>query len=160
MKISSYFFIFVLIICFSLLSFTAPQKEEMDLSQVRKAIEESNLKLREAIHKANASAIADMYTEDAMIMPPNSEIVKGKEAIEAMWNGAIQMGMQDIELTTMNVFGSGDYIYEIGKYTVTMQSEGQDSIQDKGKYVDVWKKTADGSCKLHVNIWNSSMPAQ
>jgi ketosteroid isomerase-like protein len=29
-----------------------------------------------------------------------------------------------------------------------------------GKYVVVWQKGGDGVWKLHVDIWNSSRPAQ
>ena len=30
---------------------------------------------------------------------------------------------------------------------------------DSGKYVVVWKKQDDGNWRLHVDIWNSDLPA-
>ena len=33
-------------------------------------------------------AIADMYTEDGKLLPPNSPMLAGKQAIRAFWHGA------------------------------------------------------------------------
>lgn len=160
MKFSSYSFIFVFVFCFVLLSCAPPVEEEMDVEQVRKTIEEANLKFGEAIRQGDATALADLYTEDATLLPPDSDMIKGRQGIETFWNGGLQIGIKDAILTTVDVSGSGDLAYEIGKFTLTIQPEGQEPIEQKGKYVVVWKQTADGSWKLHVDIWNSSMPAQ
>jgi len=159
MKFASYSFIFVFVFCFVLLS-CAPPQEEMDVEQVRKAIEEANLKFGEAIRQGDAAALAALYTEDATLLPPDSDMIQGSQGIETFWNGGLQMGIKDAVLTTVHVSGSGDLAYEIGKFTLTIQPEGQDPIESKGKYVVVWKQTDDGSWRLHVDIWNSSMPAQ
>jgi ketosteroid isomerase-like protein len=31
-------------------------------------------------------------------------------------------------------------------------------MEDRGKTLNVWKRQADGSWKLHRDIWNSNMP--
>jgi ketosteroid isomerase-like protein len=52
-------------------------------------------------------------------------------------------------------------VFEIGQYALTIQSAEQETpIEDKGKYVVVWKKGDDGIWMLHVDIWNTSLPAQ
>ena len=124
------------------------------------AIEEGCLKFGEAVRQGDAAALAALYTDDATLLPPDSEMIQGRQGIEEFWNALIQMGLKDAVLTTVEVFGSGDLAYEIGKATITIHLEGQDPIEQKAKYVVVWKQTADGSWKLHVDIWNSSMPAQ
>jgi ketosteroid isomerase-like protein len=68
------------------------------------------------------------------------------------------MGVKDVTLTTMDVGGGGNTAYETGNYSLTIQPESQAAMTDSGKYVVVWKKQADGTWKLHVDIWNSSMP--
>ena len=160
MKFKNCSLIFVFVFCFVLLCCVPPPKEEMDVEKVRMAIEETNLKFGEAVRQSDAVALAALYTDDATLLPPNSEMIKGREEIEAVWNGVIQMGAKDVVLTTVDVYGSGDLAYEVGKYVLTIQPEGQEPIEDKGKYVVVWKKTADGSWKMHVDIWNTSMLAQ
>jgi len=132
----------------------APAKSE-DIAQVRKAIEAGNLKFGEAVRKGDAAAIAALYSEDATVLPPDSAMVQGRQAIQAAWNGSLQMGVKDAVLTTVSVFGAGDYAYEIGKVLLTIQPAGQAAMQQTAKYVVVWKKSTGGTWQLHVDIWNS-----
>jgi uncharacterized protein (TIGR02246 family) len=132
----------------------------MDLAQVRLAIEAANVRFGEAARSGDAAALAMLYTEDARILPPNSEMIQGREGIEAFWGGGFQMGIKDIALTTVDVMGMGDMVCEIGKAAISIQPEGMDAIDDIAKYLVVWKKDVDGTWKLHVDIWNTSLPAQ
>ncbi len=135
-------------------------KTEQDLAQVRQSIEEANVKFGEAVRSGDATTLASLYTEDARLLPPNSEMIAGREGIEAFWGGGLQMGIKDAILTTVEVFGMGDMVCEIGKYDVTIQPEEQEAIEDNGKYLVIWQKTSDGTWKLHVDIWNTSLPAK
>jgi len=127
--------------------------------EVRKAIEKANLKFGEGVRQGDAVAVAALYTDDAILLPPNSEMIRGRQGIEKFWRAAIQMGVKDAVLTTMELSGSGDIIHEIGNYTLKIHPEGQQPIEDKGKYIVIWKHTASG-WKLHRDIWNSNMPPQ
>jgi len=136
----------------------APETSE-DIAQVRAAIEAGNIKFGEAVRKGDAAAIAALYSEDATVLPPDSAMIKGRQAIQASWNRSLQMGIKDAVLTTVEVSGAGDYAYEIGKVLLTIQPAGQAALQQTAKYVVVWKKAASGSWQLHVDIWNS-LPAK
>ena len=127
--------------------------------KVRKAIEKANLKFAEAARKGDAAAVAALYTKDAVLLPPNSEMIRGRPGIKEFWGAFMQMGAIDGVLTTVELSGSGDTVNEIGKYTLKIQPEGQEPVEERGKYVVVWKRTADG-WKMHWDIWNSSMPPQ
>ena len=127
--------------------------------EVRKAIEKANLKWCEGLRKGDAVAVAALYTDDAILLPPNSEMIRGRQGIEKFWRAAIQMGVKDAVLTTMELSGSGDIIHEIGNYTLKIHPEGQQPIEDKGKYIVIWKNTAYG-WKLHRDIWNTNLPPQ
>ncbi|MBP1768354.1 MAG: Ketosteroid isomerase [Candidatus Aminicenantes bacterium] len=148
--------------CLLALSFVplngAPGKSE-DVAQVRAAIEAANLKFGEAVRKGDAAAIAALYSEDATVLPPDSDMIQGRQRIEASWKGSLQMGIKDAVLTTVNVSGAGDYAYEVGKVLLTIQPPGQAAMQQTAKYVVVWKKAASGTWQLHVDIWNS-LPAK
>ena len=74
-------------------------KEAMDLAQVRQLIEEGHVKFNEAVRSGDATALASLYTEDAMLLTPTGETFKGREGIEAFWVGAFQMGMKEVVLT-------------------------------------------------------------
>jgi uncharacterized protein (TIGR02246 family) len=132
----------------------------MDMAQVRQAIEAANAKFGEAVRAGDAAMLASYYTEDATLMPPNSEMIEGRSGVEAYWAGGFQMGIKDVVLTTVDVMGMGDLICEIGTAKVSIQPEGMDALEDMAKYLVVWKKGDDGMWRLHIDIWNSSLPAE
>lgn len=165
MRFKIFLSIFIMFLCLALISCKGTQEQEepeevMDLAQVRQSIEEANIKFGEAFRQGDAVALASFYTDDARLLPPNSEMIQGKEGVETFWAGAFQMGVKDAILTTVDVIGMGDLVCEIGKYVLTIQPEGQEAIEDRGKYLVIWQKAADGEWKLHVDIWNTSLPTQ
>ena len=160
MKNSRFCPVLLLVLALGLITFACQKKEGTDIAQVRKAIENGNLKFGEAVRQGDGAAIAALYTDDATLLPPNSEMIKGKPGIEAFWKGGLGMGIKDAVLTTVEVLGMGDLACEIGKYALKIQPAGQAALEDNGKYTVIWKTQADGSWKLHVDIWNTNMPAQ
>ena len=140
---------------------TKKRKEVRDLSEeVRKAIAEGNAKLGRCVREGDAGAFAALYTMDACLLPPNSGMIRGRKSIEEFWGGAISgLGLRDAILTTVEVHGTGDIVTEVGEYLLKIQPEGKKGMEDKGKYLVVWKHTPEG-WKLHRDIWNTSLPAQ
>jgi len=126
--------------------------------QVRKAIKAANRKFGEGIRKGDPTAVGALYTEDAILMPPNNEMIRGRPGTEGFWGAAIKMGVRDAILTTVELRQSGSEIHEIGNYALKIQPEGQKPFEDKGKYVVIWKQEPEGKWKLHRDIWNSSLP--
>jgi uncharacterized protein (TIGR02246 family) len=60
------------------------------LAQDKTTIEKLNDAWTAAFNKGDARAVAAMYAEDAYVLPPGSDIVKGRAAIEAFWRQAAQ----------------------------------------------------------------------
>jgi ketosteroid isomerase-like protein len=86
-------------------------------------------------------------------------MIQGKQAIQAFWDGGLKSGIKDAVLTAVSVAGAGDYAYEIGRAKLTIQPPGQQAMEQTVKYVVVWKKSAAGSWRLHIDIWNG-LPAK
>ena len=108
-----------------------------------------------AFRRGDAAAVANLYTVGGQLLPPNSEVVSGHDAIRAFWQGAMDLGLTEAVLDTVEIDGSGDTAMEVGKYTLRFAG-GQ--VADFGKYVVIWKAEA-GAWKLHRDIWNTSQPA-
>ncbi len=134
--------------------------DEAGAGQAKRAIAAANLKFGEAVRQGNAAAVGVLYAEDAILLPPGSEMIKGRLGIQGFWQGGLNMGIKDAVLTTVDVSDFGRTAIEIGTYALKIQSEGQVSIEDHGKYVVVWKKGADGDWRLSVDIWNTSLSGQ
>jgi uncharacterized protein (TIGR02246 family) len=108
-----------------------------------------------AFSAGDVQAVAAMYTEDGMLLPPGSDFVTGREAIQAFWQGALDSGVGRAVLTSAEAVGAESLAVEIGRYE--MFTPG-DSLVDEGKYMVWWKLTPDG-WRLHRDTWNSSRPA-
>jgi uncharacterized protein (TIGR02246 family) len=128
------------------------------MGDIRDKIDEANKAFLKAFNKGDLTEAMKVYTDDAIILPPNAEIMKGRDAITAFWQGALDMGVKEAELETVEVSQMGeDTACEIGKYVLKIQPEGIEEFTDKGKYLMIWKNI-DGSWKWDMDAWNSSLP--
>ena len=125
-----------------------------DLSKAKTLIEAENAKFMDAIKKGDSSAVASNYSQDAWILPPNSEAVKGND-IPAFWGSFIRMGVKDLKMIIDDISGSEDQIAETGRYEIY---GAENKLLDQGKYIVVWKPV-NGSWKMYRDIFNTSMPA-
>ena len=121
---------------------------------LRAAVEAGVKQFMAAFNRADAAGLAAMYTANAQVFPPNSDIVTGREAIQKLWQGVMDSGIKGLTIATLEVQGSGDMGYEVGKYT--LMGEGG-KVLDTGKYIIIFKRE-NGQWKLHRDIWNTSKP--
>jgi len=130
-----------------------------------RAADEAAIRVAEAAWSSAAgakdvNAAVAYYADDASIFPPNGPIATGKEAITQMWTELIQAPGAAISWQTakVEVARSGDLAYSSGTYEYAMNDPAGNPVADRGKYVTVWKKQADGSWKVVADIFNSDLP--
>jgi uncharacterized protein (TIGR02246 family) len=128
---------------------------ETKSSVIAKSIAAVNQEFMAAFKSRDVQAIGRFYTQDAELMPPHVDVLKGPDAIKAAFNEFMQSGVQEMRLTTTEVQETGTLAFETGRYNI-LGASGQ-SI-DTGKYIVIWKQEA-GDWRVHRDIWNSSMPA-
>jgi uncharacterized protein (TIGR02246 family) len=133
-------------------------RRRFTMDAVHNAILAANKEFMAAFERGDAPAIADMYTDDGKLLPPNSPMLAGKQAIRAFWQGAKEAGGKATKLETLDVESHDDLAIEIGRYTLTLQSKSGGSVTDQGKYIVVWKND-HGVWKLQIDIWNTDAPA-
>ncbi len=117
-------------------------------------IEQTSRDFGTAFDNADAAALANIYMEGGMLLPPNHEAVTGNDNIQAFWQGAIDAGITAATLETTELDKSGDTIVEVGKFVL----KAGDNIADQGKYIVIWKQE-NGTWKYYRDIWNSSVAA-
>jgi ketosteroid isomerase-like protein len=132
----------------------ACQPKPLSRSEIRKILHERNEKLGEYFKAGDATQLATMYSDSAKLCPNGGDLYIGRDAIKEFWRKAMN-GAKLLEMTTetITVDGNVDIIYETGK--TTSKTLYQDSVYvAKVKFANVWKKQADGSYLLDVDIWN------
>ena len=152
----------VVSLCVAVLSVTgiasAKSKATANGGDAKAAIEAANAKFSAAFEKGDMTAVAGFYTEDAIVFPPDADMVKGRKAIGDFWKATHDSGVKSAKLTTVDVGTAGDVAYETGTVVLTIEPQGKPAATAKAKYVVVWKHQLDGSWQLHRDIWNA-LPA-
>lgn len=97
-------------------------------------------------------ALAAFYTEEAVVMPPNQELVIGRTAIRNLYS---VLTISDFSLETVEIDGRGDLVFSRGTYSWTVAVGEGEPVADHGKWLTIWRKQADGTWLLSQDIWNS-----
>ena len=118
------------------------------------AIDEAALAWESAFNAGDGKGVAELYTEDAALLPPDAERVDGKAAIAEFWQAAIDAGLADADLASVEVVEAGDLAYEVGTVTLTAPGPEGGRVPLTGKYIVVWQHADDGAWRLHRDIWN------
>jgi uncharacterized protein (TIGR02246 family) len=139
---------------------TKKKGEVRKIGDLSAEIASANKAFMEAFNRGDAAGVAALYTDEGRALPPNAETVVGRQAIQAMWQGAMDMGVKEAKLETVDLMPMGEKTAcDIGKYTLKIQPKEGVTVTDTGKYVVIWKHDGE-SWKLDIDIWNTSLPPQ
>ena len=108
----------------------------------------------------DAKAIAALYTEDAIEMPPNAPMIKGRAAIQQFYQKEFGSGtkMNSFTLTHTESHASGDRGYDVGTYQQSVTPKGATApVSDTGKYVVILKRSGS-DWKVAYAIYSSDQP--
>jgi ketosteroid isomerase-like protein len=62
--------------------------------------------------RGDAAALVASYTEHGKLLLPHSDIITEKQAIEAFWQSAMDMGIRQIKLESLHLEGEGHTAYD------------------------------------------------
>ena len=95
-----------------------------------------NRQFADAARKGDLDRLASLYTTDAIALPPDGPVVKGRAAIKQMWGTAAQqMGLKDVRLQTVDLEQAGDTGYEVGEATLALAA-----ARPSWKFVVAWRR--------------------
>lgn len=110
--------------------------------------------LNQGISSQNDSAIAAIYAEDAIMMPPGVPKVAGRQNIRAFWTTLWPL-KPTLSITPEHFVVSGDWAWGEGTWIWSATTPAGPQ-EDHGKYLDVWHRV-DGNWLLTRDIWNSDL---
>mgnify|MGYP000383182478 CR=1 FL=1 len=112
-------------------------------------------KLADAMNRGDAAAMANMYTDDAYLMPANAEPVRGRENIKAFWEKGVQLGT-DLKITVTDVKAAGtDTAIEVAKFSRKLKTDPPREVE--GKILIVWKKVGN-DWKIFADSFGPNKP--
>ena len=85
---------------------------------LRVAMEADNARWLSAYNTNTPAAFPAMYTEDAIVLPPGSQQVKGRHAIGQFWEDRLKPGnRKDNTFEIVSVHQDGPFAYHIARWT-------------------------------------------
>ena len=155
-------FTFIFLITLSILIISCKQEsldsEKASPSATVEELGQMNRDFAKALTVKDAVAAANLYDENGSLLPPNEPIVTGRANIQAYWQGAIDAGIIDASVRTIDAKSDGDLGYEIGTFTLRFQGTKNDTIEETGKYTEILKRNSEGKWISIYGMWSSNEP--
>lgn len=132
----------------------APDTTAEDLRAIRAA---GNLWF-DAFKSGDAGSVAAFYSQDAILMPANSQYVVGRHAIREQWAAELAANRAagvKLEMDETDAGVSGTIAWRTGTFLGT-GPDGQK--QGSGKFLQVWQKSRDGLWQITHGMYNFDEP--
>jgi ketosteroid isomerase-like protein len=115
---------------------------------------------------SNAAAAKDLertiafYSDDAIVFPPNATRAATKETVRDVWKDFLAAPGLVINWkpSKVKLGHNGAMAWVSGTYELSVSDAGGKPMNDRGKYLEVWEKQADGNWKCAADMWNSDLP--
>ena len=136
----------------------APDTRDADA----KAIRQLEADCLQAWAAKDADKIVSFYADDASLFLAGMPVVTGRDNIANVAKQYLADKNFSLTFSTSKVIvsKSGDLAYTQGSYAMTYtDAKAKKAMSEKGKYVTVYMKQADGSWKAVADIDNADGPA-
>ena len=123
---------------------------------VRTVVTGLNSSWNEAFNKGDASAVAALYDEKATLSAGDGKTLVGRSEIEKLFKGFIDGGVHKHTIDIVQVFGNGDFAYEVATWSAKGREKDGKEPAFGGVLTNVFERGTDGKWKSVSHVWNSS----
>lgn len=102
--------------------------------------------------------LTQAFAPDAVYMPPHHAAIHGRDAIREYLKTPLKHGVNDLTYEVTFIKHSGDLAYDVGRYSMSLPRPEGGRRQDRGKYLTVWQRQADGQWKIAADTFSSDLP--
>ena len=111
-----------------------------------------------ALERGDVAAASACYADDAQLLTPAAELIRGREAIEEYWRTGIALGLSAVSFEARRVERLGARQVEIGRYRVTVETEPTDARFELGTYLVLHRQAVDGTWQRAVDVLDPDEP--
>jgi ketosteroid isomerase-like protein len=149
--------------CAALLAGCQPKAPAAPVDESAAAVEAvraADMAWEKAVSGRDTTAAVAAVEATGSVLAPNSPIATGPEAVRGVFAGFYGMPAMTIhwQPVVVEAARSGDLAYSRGTYELTFNDPKGKPVADHGKYATVWRKQADGTWKVVLDMFNSDMP--
>jgi ketosteroid isomerase-like protein len=108
--------------------------------------------------KGDFRAMAETYTNDALLFPPGKDVIIGKENILKYWENLPKTTILMHKSVSEKLVFKGKEVHDYGYYFVQSQKENEaPNPVYSAKYYIIWI-TENGEWKMKLDMWNGRNP--
>lgn len=121
------------------------------LSALRTEIEAINRQMERAVARGDMLTVAGYYADDARLIGPRGQEVRGRTAIDAYWSGF--RSAKAWKLEAFDIGGSTNEAYQFGRSTFvqTLPTGERSSVTD---FVVIWRRGQDGRLRIALDFYH------
>lgn len=134
-------------------SSTPDSLSDADRGQIKAASDAWRL----ANSRRDVSSVGALYARDAILLPPNAPVVRGRADIEGFF-GAMP-NFTNFDVVLLEIEGDGSVAWVWGAYSMQLALPGIASpVPERGKFLEIWRKQEDGSWRIERDMFSSDLP--
>ncbi len=132
-----------------------------DVAVERAVVDSTTTAFHAALRTNDLRGFMAHVADSVVFMPPGEPLVRGRAAVETWMQGFLSAYRTTaLTLGDREIFLGGDWAVEVGTYTWVLEPvAGGAAVADKGNYMQVWQRGADGRWRFARELYNSSLPA-
>ncbi|OUR73537.1 hypothetical protein A9Q78_03875 [Methylophaga sp. 41_12_T18] len=126
-----------------------------DSSADNKALaEQLNNTWNATFNKGDAKAVAQLYSEHAILSPGNGQILKGQQQVETLFQSFVDGGVHNHGIDIVESYREGNTLYQVAKWQANGQTKEGETPTFGGVVTLVSKLNDQGEWKLQLHSWN------
>jgi ketosteroid isomerase-like protein len=141
-----------------LLMTSCANKVEKVKSATVEELGQMNRDFAKAMNAQDAVAAANLYDENASILPPNEPMVTGRENIKKYMQGFLDAGYVSGSASTFAAESDGDLGYETGTFVIKMKGADGSITEETIKYIELLKRNNEGKWMSIYGMWSANEP--
>jgi ketosteroid isomerase-like protein len=105
----------------------------------------------------NMTGVVSLCVDDVVWLPPNQPALRGKNAV-ATWLAVLpEHRIRRIEITNVQIHGSGGLAYKLGDFTTWFEEAGQASVEPvTGSHLWVLRESLPEHWQVAVVAWSTA----
>lgn len=124
------------------------------IMETRALAEKLNQNWNTLFNKGDVKAIAQLYSETAIISPGNGQILKGRTEAETLFQSFVDNGVHEHSIEVIDSYIDGNTLYQVSNWSASGQEQDGVSPTFGGVVTLVSKLNKQGEWKLQVHSWN------